>query len=148
MPEIIRSALLPYPALYMYELVNRVEAYPEFLPWCGGARIIEQDEISMQAAIQISGAGLNQWFTTRNRMVPGESIAMSLVEGPFQRLEGRWTFTPIENEGCKIELVLQFEFKRGLASALIAPAFTRIANSMVESFCGRARELHERQDQH
>lgn len=148
MPEIIRSALLPYPAKFMYELVNRVEAYPEFLPWCGGARIIQEDENSMEAAIQMSGAGMNQWFKTRNRMVPDESIAMSLVEGPFKRLEGHWTFTPIDNEGCKIELVLQFEFKRGLASALIAPAFTRIANSMVESFCDRARNLHERQDQH
>ncbi len=146
MPEISRSALLPYPAQFMYDIVNQVESYPEFLPWCGGARLHQADATSMEASIQISAAGLNQWFKTRNTMIPGESIEIQLVDGPFKRLQGCWHFIPLADEGCKIELVLQFEFKRGLAAAVIAPAFTRIANTMVDSFCERARDLNDRQN--
>lgn len=142
MPVISRSALLPYSATVMYDIVNHVEAYPEFLPWCGGARLHQSDETSMEASIQISVAGLDQWFKTRNTMVAGESIEITLVDGPFKQLHGQWQFTPLDDEGCKIELVLTFEFKRGLAAAVIAPAFTRIANTMVDSFCERARELY------
>ncbi len=144
MPVISRSALLPYSATVMYDIVNQVEAYPEFLPWCGGARLHQADETSMEASIQISVAGLDQWFKTRNSMVAGESIEITLVDGPFKQLHGQWQFTPLDDEGCKIELVLTFEFKRGLAAALIAPAFTRIANTMVDSFCERARDLYGR----
>ena len=128
----------------MYDIVNQVETYPEFLPWCGGVRLHQADDTSMEASIQISAAGLNQWFKTRNTMVPGESIEIQLVDGPFKRLQGSWHFTSLEDDGCKIELVLQFEFKRGLAAAVIAPAFTRIANTMVDSFCERARDLYGR----
>jgi len=145
-PEISRSALLPYPAQFMYDIVNQVESYPEFLPWCGGARLHQADANSMEASIQISVAGLNQWFKTRNTMIAGKSIEIQLLDGPFKRLQGSWHFTPLTDEGCKIELVLQFEFKRGLAAAVIAPAFTRIANTMVDSFCERARDLHDRQN--
>lgn len=144
MAEIKRSALMPYPAGVMYDIVNDVEHYPEFLPWCGATRVDHVDEHSMQAAILMQAVGLNHWFKTRNRMVPGKSIEMSLLEGPFSRLEGRWQFTPINDDGCKIELMLEYEIKRGLAAAIIAPAFSRIANTLVESFCNRARELHER----
>ena len=125
-------------------LVDDIDAYPEFLPWCGGARLHQADDTSMEASIQISAAGLNQWFKTRNTMVPGKSIEIQLVDGPFKRLQGSWHFISLEDDGCKIELVLKFEFKRGLAAAVIAPAFTRIANTMVDSFCERARDLYGR----
>jgi len=144
MTEIRRSALMPYPARVMYDIVNNVERYPEFLPWCGGVELHHADAQSMEAAILMRAAGLNHWFRTRNRMVPGESIEITLVDGPFSELEGYWRFTPIDSEGCKIELMLQFEIKHSLAAAIIAPAFSRIANTMVESFCNRARELNER----
>ena len=143
MPEIRRSALMPYPVQFMYDIVNDVESYPEFLPWCGDVKINQLDNTSMEASILMRGAGLNHWFTTRNSMVPGQSIEMELVEGPFSKLEGLWSFTPIDTEGCKIELMLQFEMKQGLASTLIAPAFSRIANTMVDSFCERARDRYE-----
>jgi len=143
-PEISRSALLPYPAAFMYDIVNAVEAYPEFLPWCGDSRVEQCSDTTMEAAIQIRRAGINQWFRTRNRMTPGQSIDMDLVDGPFRRLHGQWKFQPLDERGCKIELVLDFEFKAGLAAKLIAPAFTRIANTMVDSFCQRAHELHGR----
>lgn len=144
MPEIRRSALMPYPVQFMYDIVNDVESYPEFLPWCGDVKISQLDNSSMEASILMRGAGLNHWFKTRNSMVPGQSIEMELVEGPFSKLEGLWSFTPIDSDGSKIELMLQFEMKQGLASTLIAPAFSRIANTMVDSFCERARDRYER----
>jgi ribosome-associated toxin RatA of RatAB toxin-antitoxin module len=143
MTEIERSALMPYPARVMYDIVNDVEHYPEFLPWCGATRIEHQDEHSMVAAILMQAAGLNHWFKTGNSMVQGERIDISLLEGPFSKLDGSWLFTPINSDGCKIELVLNFEIKHNLARAIIAPAFSRIANTLVESFCNRARDLHE-----
>jgi ribosome-associated toxin RatA of RatAB toxin-antitoxin module len=143
MPEIRRSALMPYPARFMYDVVNDVDNYPDFLPWCGGVETHQVDETSMEASILMRGAGLNHWFKTRNSMQPGESIEMALVDGPFSRLEGLWKFTPVDAEGCKVELILAYELKQGLASAIIAPAFSRIANTMVSSFCERASELYE-----
>ena len=143
MPEIKRSALLPYPADFMYALVNDVAAYPEFLPWCAETRIHQVDENNMEASILMQKSGLRQWFKTRNQLEPGRSIKMSLLEGPFSQLEGSWMFTPVGESGCKIEFELSFEIRRGLASAIISPAFSLIANSMVESFCARAREIHE-----
>lgn len=97
----------------------------------------------MEASILMRGAGLNHWFKTRNSMRVGESIEMTLLEGPFSKLEGLWSFTPMAADGCKIELVLGYELKQGLATAIIAPAFSRIANTMVSSFCERANELYE-----
>lgn len=143
MPEIRRSALMPYPAHTLYDIVNDVDRYPEFLPWCGGVEVHQVDEVSMQASILMQGAGLNHWFKTQNRMQSGASIDIQLLEGPFNYLEGHWQFTPIDEAGCKIELALQFEVKSGITAALIAPAFSRIANTMVDSFCERARDLHE-----
>jgi ribosome-associated toxin RatA of RatAB toxin-antitoxin module len=143
MTEIKRSALMPYPAEVMYDIVNDVERYPEYLPWCGGVKLHESHQTSMEASILMRAAGLNHWFKTRNCMVPGKSIEISLVEGPFSQLEGSWRFTPIDTDGCKIELSLQFEVRNSLAAAVIKPAFPRIANTLVASFCKRASELHE-----
>ncbi len=144
MPEICRSALLPYPAEFMYRLVNDAAAYPEFLPWCGGVEIHHEDDESMDASIRMKAPGINSRFRTRNRMVPGKSIDIDLVDGPFEQLRGHWRFTALAGDGCKIELKLKFEVKRSLGAALLAPAFNRIANTMVESFCKRARETHDR----
>ncbi len=146
MAEIRRSAILPYPASFMYALVNDVEAYPEFLPWCGGAKILARSADSMDASILIERAGVRQWFTTRNRLAVDESIEMELLDGPFERLHGRWRFESLAGDGCRIEFVLWFEMKRGLASAIIAPAFKKIANTLVDSFCDRAREQYAGQD--
>jgi len=143
-PEITRSALLPYPARVMYDLVNDVEKYPEFLPWCGASRIHQADASSMEASILMQGAGLHQWLKTRNRMIPGESIEIRLVEGPFKSLQGLWRFTSVAERSCRIELTFSFEFKRGLAAAIIKPVFTRVANTMVDSFCQRAQQLYGR----
>ena len=134
---------MPYPADYMYQLVHDVDRYPEFLPWCGGSKIHRADAHEMEASVEINMAGLKQSFTTLNRMQPGHCIDMELVDGPFDTLQGQWRFTPIDDQGCKIELDLTFHLKAGLASAVIAPAFSKIANTLVDSFCTRARELNE-----
>ena len=144
MPEIVRSALLPYPAEFMYRLVNDAAAYPEFLPWCSGVEIHHQDDTSMEASILMKAPGISSRFRTRDRMVPGESIDIDLVDGPFEQLQGRWSFRSLNGDDCKIELVLKFEVRRGLGAKLIGPAFNRIANTMVDSFCRRARETYER----
>lgn len=135
---------MPYPADFMYDIVNDVDSYPDFLPWCAEVKVHQVDDVSMEASILMRGIGLNHWLKTRNSMVAGESIDMALVEGPFSKLEGHWEFTPIANEGCKIELVMQFEIEKSITAALIAPAFSHIANSMVDSFCNRAREQYDR----
>lgn len=134
---------MPYSADFMYAIVNNVDSYPEFLPWCGDVRVHRSDEHSMEASILMQGVGMNHWLKTRNTMEPGKSIEMELVEGPFRALHGFWRFTPIDPESCKIELRLEFELKHGLVSALVGPAFSRIANTMVESFCDRARAQHD-----
>ena len=121
MPEINRSALMPYSASVMYEIVNDVRRYPEFLPWCGGVKVTQANEHEMQAAILMQATGLNHWFETRNTMVPGESIEMTLVNGPFSRLDGGWRFNSLGNDGCKVELSLYFEiaFRKSLEYPLL-----------------------------
>ena len=100
----------------------------------------------MEASLTMRISGMEQRFTTQNRMLPNHSIDMELSEGPFETLQGQWRFTPLDDHACKVELDLKFELKPGLASAIIGPAFGRIANSMVDSFCARARELDERKN--
>ncbi|TDJ30013.1 MAG: type II toxin-antitoxin system RatA family toxin [Gammaproteobacteria bacterium] len=143
MTDINRSALMPYSASFMYQIVNNVEAYPDFLPWCGDVKVHHQDRTSMEASILMKKGKLNHWFKTRNLMRPDQSIEMTLLDGPFKKLHGYWHFTPIAESGSKIELALNFEMGKSLALIFIGPIFTQIANSMVDSFCRRAEALNE-----
>ena len=133
---------MPYSAQTMYEVVNNVADYPEFLPWCGGVKILSQSETSMQASILMKKAGVNHWFTTKNRLVKNKKIEMNLLDGPFKRLEGSWEFIEFDERSSKIILNLEFEFTYGLGKTLIAPVFSQIANTMVDSFCARAHEVN------
>ena len=142
MTTINRHALMSYSAADMYAIVNDVAAYPQYLPWCGGVRIHEQSEVLLEASIQMKKAGLNHWFRTRNRMKPGREIVLNLVEGPFKQLQGTWLFTPLDDQACRISLSLQFEVASGLVGMVLAPAFSQIANTMVDSFCQRARAVY------
>ena len=142
MTSINRSALMPYSAKTMYEVVNSVSEYPDFLPWCGGVKILSQSETAMQASILMKKAGVNHWFTTSNRLVENEKIEMRLQDGPFKRLEGSWEFVELDEQSCKIILNLEFEFSYGLGKTLIAPVFSQIASTMVDSFCTRAHEVN------
>ena len=142
MPSIHRSALMPYSARIMFEIVNDVAAYPEFLPWCADSRILAQTDASMEASILMKKAGVNHWFTTKNTIDKNKSIKMTLLNGPFKQLDGEWRFTEFEPGTSKIELDLSFEISFGLGATLIAPIFTQIANTLVDSFCKRAQNLY------
>lgn len=133
---------MSYSAADMYAIVNDVAAYPRYLPWCGGVKIHEKTDDMQEASLQMKKAGLNHWFRTRNHMIPGEKIEVNLVKGPFKQLQGTWLFVPLDEHACRISLTLQFEVSSGIVGMVLAPAFNQIANTMVDSFCQRARQIY------
>ena len=144
MYQVERSALVMHPAAHLSELVNDVDRYQEFLPWCGGARVLSRDERGYTASVDIAFKGLKKSFTTRNTMVDDQRMEMVLVDGPFSDLSGTWTFKAISPEASRISLSLSFGFSNRVVEAAVGPVFRLIADSMVESFCRRADELAER----
>lgn len=137
-----RSALLPLPAQVLYDLVNDVARYPEFLPWCSASQVLESSAEQMVARLDIAKGGVSQSFVTRNVLVAGERIEMNLVEGPFSRLNGVWHFKALGEQACKISLDLSFDYAGALAKATLGPLFNQAANTMVDAFCQRAKQLH------
>jgi len=145
MKTVHKSVLIWYSAEEMFDLVTDVDRYPEFLPWCDKASANERTEAGMLAEIGIAFAGLHQTFRTRNEHVPGREVHIRLVEGPFSRLEGRWTFTPLGDEkqrACKVELELHYGFDNATLSRLVGPVFDKIASSMVDAFVKRAEHVY------
>ena len=142
MKKISRTALLPYSAQQVFDLVNDVVSYPQFLPWCGGSEVVSESNSEMVAKVTIAKAGIKQTFETRNHLVPGQRIQMNLVDGPFKSLRGVWEFKVLDVDACKIQFEVEFEVKSGLLSAAIGPIFEHIANTMVDSFCERAKQVY------
>lgn len=142
MRDIYRSALVPYTAENMFELVNDVDSYPEFLPWCKAASVKDINALEREASLEFSRAGLHRRFTTHNKLKHGHSIEMDLVDGPFRVLEGHWSFQPLGETGSKVVLDLRFEFASRLLEAVFAPVFAEVMNSLVDAFVTRAREQH------
>jgi ribosome-associated toxin RatA of RatAB toxin-antitoxin module len=142
MAVVHKSVFLGYSAQQMFDLVDRVEDYPKFLPWCGGVEIRERGEHSVVASVGINFHGVKQSFTTSNVNTPPTEIKMNLVDGPFKTLHGTWTFKPLREDACKVELDLQYEFSSRLLEQVIGPVFGMIANSMVDSFCKRAETVY------
>ena len=140
--HIQRSALLPYPAQALYDLVNDVAKYPEFLPWCSSAEIIESTEVLMRASLGVAKGGLSQHFVTRNTLVPGQSIEMNLEEGPFKQLHGVWVFNPLGEQACKISLDMSFDYAGLIIKTTLGPLFNQAANTLVDAFCQRAKQLY------
>lgn len=140
--HIQRSALLPYPAQALYDLVNDVASYPEFLPWCSASEVLESSEAQMRASLTVAKGGISQRFITRNQLVPGESIVMELEQGPFSQLHGIWHFKALTDKACKISLDLSFDYDGPLIKATLGPLFNQAANTMVDAFCQRAKQLH------
>ncbi|HRD67924.1 MAG TPA: type II toxin-antitoxin system RatA family toxin [Candidatus Competibacter sp.] len=136
-----KSALVLYSAADMYTLVNDIEAYPQFLPWCRSARVLAHGEEELRATIEMAKGGVHKSFTTLNRMQKHKMIDIRLLEGPFKRLEGYWRFEPLRVDACKVSLDLEFEFSNLLRVA-IEPVFRQIANSLVDAFCKRAVDLY------
>jgi ribosome-associated toxin RatA of RatAB toxin-antitoxin module len=142
MPLVNKSVLVPYGASRMFDLVERVEDYPLFLPWCGGAQIQERTDGFMVATLRIDYLGLRQSFTTENRQVRDQRISMTLRDGPFSKLDGQWLFTPLRADACKVEFSLDYVFAGALLSRALSPVFDQIAGSFVDAFVKRAQALY------
>ena len=142
MPQISRTALVPFSAEQMYQLVNDVKSYPDFLPGCTGSRVLELGPTQMTAAVDVSKAGISKTFTTRNTLTSNQSILMSLVDGPFKKLIGGWKFIPLSPEACKIEFHLDFEFTNKLIEMAFGRIFKELAANMVQAFTSRAKEVY------
>ena len=145
MKTVNKSVLIWYSAAEMYNLVIDVAHYCEFLPWCDGTEVLNEDEHGMTARIGLSIAGLRQSFTTRNTHEKDRKVTLKLVDGPFSQLDGLWTFTPVGQDGeraCKVELSMSYDFSSMALSALVGPVFDKIAGSLVDAFVKRAGEVY------
>ena len=145
MPQIERSALVFYSAQQMFDLVNAVPDYPQFLPGCSSARIVSQSEQEMVASLTVSKAGISHSFTTRNTLYANQRIAMQLVDGPFKQLQGGWEFAPLSENACKVILKLEFEFSSKLVQFAFGKIFAELAASMVQAFTQRAKQVYGEQ---
>ena len=144
MTEINRHALVPYTAAQMFALVDDIETYPEFLPWCTRTHVISRDQDEVRATIALSKSGVSKEFTTCNRIQQNKMIEIHLLEGPFKHLQGFWRFDPLGDEGCKISLDMEFEFASKMMSMVLGPVFSQIASSLVEAFEKRAVDVYGR----
>lgn len=165
MREVRRTAIVPHTPAQMYEIVNDVRRYPEFVPWCPSTRVFEETATSIHAAVDIARSGVKLSVATRNTMVPGERIDLRLADGPLQTLEGSWQFVPIVERaapavpgavpadaagasptprlrGCRVELEVRFAFRNSALTMLFGPVFEASWDSLVDAFVVRARELH------
>ena len=143
MKTVHKSVLIWYSAEEMFALVTDVASYPEFLPWCDRAAVLEEDARGMKAEVGIAFGGIHQTFTTRNEHEAGRKVAMRLVEGPFSRLDGDWRFTPVgDQRACRVELDLHYSFKNAALAALVGPVFDKIAGSLVDAFVKRAEQVY------
>lgn len=142
MTTINKSALVPYSPAQMFDLVDDIEAYPEFLPWCSSTRVISRDDDLVRATIELSRGGVEKAFTTANRNQKNKMIEIRLVDGPFKRLDGFWRFDALGDDGCKISLDLEFEFSSRMLGMVVGPVFSQIANSLVDAFHKRAKDVY------
>ncbi len=137
-----KSVLVAHSAEQMYDLVDRVGEYPQFLPWCGGASVTELEGATVHATIDIDYHHIKQSFTTENVRTPPHRIDITLQHGPFRHLDGNWRFIPLGPSACKIEFRLHYEFSSKLLEKLVGPVFHYIANSFVDAFIQRAEKVY------
>ena len=135
---------MTYSSSQMFALVNDIESYPEFLPWCTASKVIEDSGNALTASISIAIGKIKQTFTTANTIEPDSSINMSLVKGPFKELNGHWQFKDDGNGGCSVSLDMQFEFKNKLIKHTLGAAFQKIIDSLVDAFIERAQVVYGR----
>lgn len=142
MAAVHKSVFLGYSAEQMYALVGDVEAYPEFLPWCGEVKVLRPEENKLLATLAIQYRGVHQSFTTENTNLPHHLMTMRLVDGPFKSLDGTWAFKALRADACKVEFDLRYEFSNKLLEQVVGPVFSMITNSFVDSFCKRAEKIY------
>jgi ribosome-associated toxin RatA of RatAB toxin-antitoxin module len=136
--QIRRSAIVRYTPAQMFDLVNDVEAYPRRFAWCAGARVLAREPDAILARLELRIAGTTQSFSTRNTLSPPHHIAMRLADGPFRYLAGNWEFTALGDAGCKVALVLDFEYAGRMLAPLLRAGFEKLADRMVDEFCAEA----------
>ena len=142
MTEVNRSVLVAYTPAQMFALVERIEDYPRFLPWCGGASAQRREAERTTATIHINYRGIRQSFTTDNILRAPGSLEMRLVEGPFRSLDGHWRFSGLGDRGCKVELMLHYEFSSRVLEKLVGPVFNHITDKLVDAFARRAEQVY------
>ena len=142
MSVVEKSVLVGHSAQQMFELVDAVEAYPEFLPWCDRTHVLYRDEATTRATIHINYRGARQSFTTENAKERPGNMKVGLVEGPFRVLDGEWRFTELARDACKIDFRLRYEFSSKVLEMLVGPVFSHIANTMVDAFVKRAEKVY------
>ncbi|BAS67996.1 MAG: type II toxin-antitoxin system RatA family toxin [Gammaproteobacteria bacterium] len=142
MHHISKSAIVSYSCSQMYQLVNQINDYPQFLNWCSSASILNQTEYEIIASVTINKSAFNQSFTTVNTLTPDTRIDMQLKDGPFKQLQGTWIFTPLNQSACKVSLELEFSFASRLIDIAIAPIFTAISNAQLDAFVARAKQVY------
>jgi len=140
--NISRSALLPYSAQQMYNIVNDIRAYPQFLKWCKESQIISETSNDVVAKLLIKYSKLNFEFTTKNTNTQNQSIKLSLVDGPFNELHGEWRFDALNENACKVSLELQFDFKQKITKHIMAKVFSNLVSTQIEAFKDRANDLY------
>jgi ribosome-associated toxin RatA of RatAB toxin-antitoxin module len=140
--HISKSAIVPYSPQQMFALVNAINDYPQFLNWCSGASILNQSERQITASVEINKGGLKQKFTTKNTLRAFDLIEMELLDGPFETLSGQWRFEALGDNAAKVSLELQFSFKSRLMDIALSPIFTQIANSQLDAFVVRAKQVY------
>ena len=138
MHNIHKSAIVLHSSKKMFQLVDSVENYPRFLPWCGSTQIIERDNSKTIASIEINYKGIRQTFTTENTKKQNQEMMIKLIDGPFKSLSGEWMFKNLDKDSCQIELKLEYEFSNVILEKLISPVFNMIANTFIDEFIKEA----------
>jgi coenzyme Q-binding protein COQ10 len=141
--QVDRQALVPFTPEQMYAVVEDVESYCRFLPWCKSSRVLSRTPQETIASLDLSTGPLHTKFTTRNRLHPPGRIELELVEGPFRELHGEWTFAPIADRGSRVRLRLRFAFANALNALVLEPVFEHVSRSLVDAFVRRAREIYD-----
>ena len=144
MAIIDKSMLIGYSSRQMFDLVEDVEHYPEFLPWCEKTLVEHRDEQKTVATLYISYRGVKANFTTENEKEAPHLMRLKLRDGPMRRLEGVWQFKPLSETACKIIFQLHYEFPSKLIDSMISPVFTHIGNTLADAFVKRAEEVYGR----
>jgi len=142
MHAVERSALVTYTAAQMFALVNDVERYPEFLPWCVGAQVQDSSATERTATLRVARGVLRAEFTTLNQLTPGARIQMRLVNGPFRDLDGEWLFNDIAAAGSRVQFRVTFEFRNRLTAAAFSAVFESLCGTIVDAFATRARQVY------
>jgi ribosome-associated toxin RatA of RatAB toxin-antitoxin module len=140
-PTLRKSAIVPYPCETMFELVDRVEAYPEFLPWCAGVELIERTPEVTSARIDIAWRGLESHVATRNAKRRPEAMDLAFLDGPFETFGGAWRFAPLGGEGCRVEFALDYAFSSAALELALGPLFNHVLGSVVDRFVARAEQV-------